>query len=263
MPLRKLRVLSASVGVLFLLGGGGLAATAGLQAASGGAFTTPQQHLTTPAAALKTDEIQVDSDSAHAADPDPDIGELAEVTLTVRASDPDVPIFVGIGPTAQVERYLRDTSHADFVSAELDPVRPSFRQMPGGAARPPDAQEFWVASSSGTGTRQLTWDKTQGAWSAVALRLDGRPGVDIHARIGLRFGFLTPAAAGILTAGALLLGHLALTRRGRKEPTSTSGPSPHSSGEQTPAPDGAGMERTGATTPPVRQPAHPDSPPAS
>jgi hypothetical protein len=208
------------IGVPLLLGGCGLAVAAGAQAGSGGSFATPQQRFTSSAAALKTDEIQVGADAAHAADPEPDVGEVAEVTIVARAADAGVPIFVGVGPKAQVEAYLRGTAHDDFVSAELGPLRPSFRRVPGAAvAAPPDAQSFWVAKSSGTGTRRLSWDKTAGAWSAVAMRLDGRPGVDVHASIGLRFGFLAPAAAGALTGGVLLLGHTVLAvRRGRGTP---------------------------------------------
>lgn len=215
MTRRRLRLVSTLAGVPLLLTGCGLAVAAGAQAASGGSFATPQQRFTTPAAALKTDEILVGADSARAGDPGFDIGEAAEVTVTVRAADPNVPIFVGIGPKPRVEEYLRGTSHADFVSADLDPLRPSFRSVPGRAATSPSAQTFWVASTHGTGTRRLSWNKSGGAWSAVALRLDGRPGVDVHVSIGLRFGFLTPLAAGALAAGTVLLGHAVLARRPR------------------------------------------------
>ncbi|MFC5747281.1 hypothetical protein [Actinomadura rugatobispora] len=224
MSSRTLRVLSTLVGVPLLLSGCGFAVAAAAQAGSDGSFATPGQRFATSAAALKTDEIQVGADTAHADDPDPDIGEAAKVTIVVRAADPGTPIFVGIGPKAQVEAYLRGTSYDEFVSARLAPLRPSFRRVPGTAASPPDAQTFWVARSSGTGTRRLAWDKTQGAWSAVAMRLDGRPGVDVHASIGLRFGFLAPVAAGTLAGGALMLGYAVFAhRRSRGAPARREG----------------------------------------
>jgi hypothetical protein len=46
---------------------------------------------------------------------------------------------------------------------------------------------------------------THGAWSVVVMRLDGRPGVDVDASIGLRFGFLLPAGLAALTGGTALL----------------------------------------------------------
>lgn len=63
-------------------------------------------------------------------------------------------------------------------------------------------------------------------WSAVAMRLDGRPGVGIHASIGLRFGFLAPAAAGALTSGTLLLGYAVIAHRRRARETGPPTPSP-------------------------------------
>jgi hypothetical protein len=83
-------------------------------------------------------------------------------------------------------------------------------------------QRFWVARSTGSGTRTLTWDKTGGAWSVVVMRMDGRPGIEAHASIGLRFDFLTPAAAITLIAGAAPLTAAAVMaiRRRRVTPPS-------------------------------------------
>lgn len=201
----------------FLLTGAGLTVAAGAQAASGGAFATPERRFVTPTAALKTDEIEVGSKTARAGDPKSDLGELATVKIVVRAADPRVPLFVGIGPKAQVESYLRGTLHEEFVSADLSPFTPVFRRLPGTPAVtvPPSRQRFWVASSSGSGTRTLTWDKTGGAWSVVVMRLDGGPGVDARASIGLRFGFLVPAALVTLAVGTAPLAWAIVVRRRR------------------------------------------------
>lgn len=205
---RPYRVIAASCAALLLLAACGFLVAAGAQATSGGSFATPDHRFTTPTSALKTDEIDVGESSARAADPNPDLGELARVRIVIRPSDPAVPLFVGIGPKERVEAYLRDTAHDDFVSADLKPFRADFRRMPG-HSRPadPTAQNFWAASSSGTGTRTLSWDKTHGAWSVVVMRLDGEPGVDVHGSIGLRFGFLLPVGVllALLAAATLVL----------------------------------------------------------
>src|SRR5262249_54296119 len=110
--------------------------------------------------------------------------------------------------------------------AGLRPFRPRFERIPGAAQAPsPNGRPFWVATSQGTGTRTLTWDKTHGAWSVVAMRLDGRPGVDVTAAIALRFGFLLPGAGGPLRAATVLLGS-ALTARARPEPAPGPGQPP-------------------------------------
>ncbi|MFB4305248.1 hypothetical protein [Actinomadura sp. GTD37] len=210
-----------AVAAPLLLTGSGLAAAAALQAASGGAFTTPERSFGTSAVALKTDEIEVGSETARAGNPMPDLGELAEVEIVVRPADPRVPLFVGVGPKEQVDRYLRGVAHEEFVSADLDPFRPVFRSVQGvpQATAPPSRQPFWVASSAGPGTRTVKWDKTGGAWSVVVMRLDGRPGVDVRATIGLRFGFLLPAAVIGLAAGtAPLVWAVVARRRGTARP---------------------------------------------
>ncbi|MUN37217.1 hypothetical protein [Actinomadura litoris] len=210
---RARRVAAMGVGGVLLLAGSASLAAAGLQARSGGYFGTPEYHFATDTAALKTDEIDVGSDGARPADPDPDVGELARVRIVVRPQDPGVPLFVGIGPKTEVEKYLRNVAHDEFASARLDPFKADFRRSPGAATAPdPAAQPFWVATSTGRGTRTLNWNKTHGAWSVVLLRRDGRPGVEADASIGLRFGFLLPAGLGLLVAGTATIGHLIITR---------------------------------------------------
>ncbi|TMQ90638.1 hypothetical protein ETD83_34565 [Actinomadura soli] len=214
--MRRALVVALAAGPL-LLTGAGLAAGAALQAESGGSFATPERRFGTSAVALKTDEIEVGSETARAGNPMPDVGELAEVKIVVRPADPRVPLFVGIGPKAEVENYLRGVARDEFVSARLSPFEPVFHRLPGAdrAAVPPSRQRFWVASSEGPGTRTLTWDKTGGAWSVVVMRMDGRSGVEAHASIGLRFGFLLPGAIVALAAGTVPLVWALVARRRR------------------------------------------------
>ncbi|KAB2345649.1 hypothetical protein [Actinomadura rudentiformis] len=211
---RPVRLL-ASLGAAALLPVGlGLVALASLQADEGGYFSTSERRFATAGSALKTDEIDVGSSSAHAADPSPDIGEIARVRIVVASADPNVPLFVGIGPKDEVERYLKGSAYDDFVSAQLKPFRADFRHV-SGAARPapPTSRTFWVASSTGTGTRTLKWDKTHGAWSVVVMRMDGKPNVDAKVSMGLRFGFLVPLGPASLIGGGLLATFAILSRR--------------------------------------------------
>ncbi|TDD34758.1 hypothetical protein E1287_15595 [Actinomadura sp. KC06] len=211
--MRRAIVVTLAAGPL-LLAGAGLAAGAALQAESGGAFATSEQRFGTSAVALKTDEIEVGAETARAGNPMPDVGELAEVEIVVRPADPGVALFVGVGPKAEVERYLRGVSRDEFVSARLSPFKPVFHRVSGAdTAAPPSRQRFWVASSAGPGTRTVKWDKTGGTWSVVVMRMDGRSGVDAHASIGLRFGFLLPGAIVALAAGAVPLAWALVARR--------------------------------------------------
>ncbi|MQY09277.1 hypothetical protein [Actinomadura macrotermitis] len=212
--MRPFRVLLTLIAAVLLLLGAALLTGAGLQAGSGGRFATSEHRFTTPTAALKSDEIDVGGSTARPADPDPDVGELARVRVVVRPVDPSVPLFVGIGPKDKVEAYLRGTAYDEFASAELSPFRVAFRRVPGAArAVGPAGLPFWTATSAGRGDRVLTWDKPHGAWSTVVMRLDGTPGVDVRASVGLRFGFLLPSGLGSLIAGALLLIYVRVAAR--------------------------------------------------
>lgn len=55
-----------------------------------------------------------------------------------------------------------------------------------------------------SGPQSLEWDKRGGAWTAVAMNAYGRPGVNITADLGLRFGFLSPVGIGLLAGGLLV-----------------------------------------------------------
>lgn len=214
-PVRLLAPLGAAV---LLPVGLGFVALASLQADEGGYFSTSEHRFTTTATALKTDEIDVGSSSAHAANPSPDIGEVARVRIVAAPADPNVPLFVGIGPKEEVERYLRGSAYDDFVSAQLKPFQATFKRVSGAAQpAPPTSRTFWVASSVGTGTRTLKWDKTQGAWSVVVMRMDGKPNVDAKVSMGLRFGFLVPLGPASLIGGGLLVAFTVLSRRRLKQ----------------------------------------------
>jgi hypothetical protein len=217
---RRLRIASVVAGAVLALAGGGTIGLASAQEVEGGYFSSPEQRFSTATAVVKSDEIAVDAESARAGNPSPDLGELATVRVAVQPVDPNVTVFVGIGPKADVERYLRDVPYEEFVSATFDPFRATFRQVPGSAtiADPAD-QPFWVATSAGTGAQTVEWDKGGGAWSIVVVRLDGASGVDVTASIGLRFGFLLPTGIGLLVAGSGFL--LFALASGRRRPTRT------------------------------------------
>lgn len=190
--------------IALLLVGTALVWAGAVQRREDGFFTTAAAPLSTPTSALVTSEIDVGA--RRPADPSFDVGDLGRVRIRAGGTRPAEPIFVGIGPSRQVEDYLRGSGYDEMSSYEVDPLRVSYGRSPGsGRPSPPTAQHFWVASTVGSGTQDLQWDKRGGAWTAVAMRADGHPGVDITADVGLRFAFLLPLGATTLAIGLLLL----------------------------------------------------------
>ncbi len=114
------------------------------------------------------------------------------------------PVFVGIGPAAAVESYLVDVRHE--VAASFDASRANFRLHAGGApAARPASESFWVATSEGTGTRDLAWVPKAGDWRVVLMNADGSSGVTAELAVGARFPHLLGIGIGLLAGGGALL----------------------------------------------------------
>lgn len=170
-----------------------------------GYLTTPVATFHTASTALTTDEIDVTDSEARAGNPSPDLGEYATVRIRAASTDPDQPLFIGVWPKGQVEAYLASSEHESFVRAELDPLRATFAHHAGTSTpAPPGDQNFWVASSAGTGTQTIAWDKGPGAWTLVVMHPEGLQGVGATLDAGLRFGQLVPVAVGATVLGASL-----------------------------------------------------------
>ena len=127
---------------------------------------------------------------------------LGNVRIRVTSADPQTPVFVGIGPSEAVARYVAGTSHSlisDFWSEDVQAV-------PGGTATsPPGEQDFWAASATGSGTQTVNWDAANGDWSVIVMNADGSPGVDVRADLGATLPSLLGIAIAGLAIGAVLL----------------------------------------------------------
>ena len=132
---------------------------------------------------------------------------FGRVRLQAESADPDVDVFVGIGPTSDVERYLADVEFDQVSGLNTDAVRPTYVRRAGDRAPAlPGAQSFWVVSAAGRGEQTITWRAESGSWTVVAMNADGSKGVDVRARAGAELAFLGWLGAALLGAGALIFG---------------------------------------------------------
>jgi hypothetical protein len=130
------------------------------------------------------------------------------------------PVFIGIGPVADVERYLADVEHAQITDFDIDPFAVSYRALHG-AAEPgaPASQTFWRAQASGSGRQTISWPVEEGTWSVVAMNADGSRNVSVDAQLGTRIRYLRWIVIGLLAAGVLvLLGGARLIYSGARRP---------------------------------------------
>ena len=183
---------------LVLLGAGGTALWADRTQRDAGYVTTDVHTFSTSGAALATESTHLGS---------PGVGwlyspgMLGKVRVRVTPVGSASSLFVGIGRTVDVDRYLAGVNHtviSDFFGDKVEAIG-------GGTARfAPGAQDFWVASATGPGTQTLKWDPAHGSWTVVVMKADARPGIDVGADLGARMQPVLWIAIGLLVAGAIL-----------------------------------------------------------
>jgi hypothetical protein len=184
---------------LALVAAGGTALWADRTQRAGGYVTTDVHEFSTSGSALATVSTELGS-AGVGWFYSPTL--LDEVRIRVTPASAGPPLFVGIGPSTDVDRYLAGVNHAvitEFWEEKMEAVA-------GGApAAAPGTQDFWVASSTGFGARTLEWDPTDGSWTVVVMNADGRPGIDMGADLGARMPAVLWIALGVLIAGAVFL----------------------------------------------------------
>jgi hypothetical protein len=192
-------VIGALLGLvsLGLLGAGGTALWVDRTQRDAGFVTTDVHEFSTSRSALATEPTHLGS-----------VGTgwlyapalLGEVRIRVTPRTPGSALFVGIGPSADVDRYFAGVNHTVITEFWGDSVQ----NVGGGApGSPPATQDFWVASATGTGPQTLEWNPGNGSWSVVVMHADGRPGIGVGADLGARMPALLWIAIGVLIAGAV------------------------------------------------------------
>jgi hypothetical protein len=189
------------IGLAVLAGGGALIWADAAKRDDQGYFTTSKDHVRTATYALASDDLDIGEDGPGWL---VDNGDLARIRIRATSGK---PVFLGIGRSRDVSRFLTGTSFAVVRDVHYDPfdveVRPAFPAN--GRPRDPAAQGFWVASASGAGTQTVTWDVEGGSWSALLMNVDGSRGVSADVDLGVRISWLIWAAVGIVAFGALLV----------------------------------------------------------
>jgi hypothetical protein len=197
------RVAALALGTLLgllaltLIGAGGTALWADRTQRDGGFVTTDLHEFSTSGSALVTDETELGGAGVSwLYGP----GVLGKVRIRVTPRDAGSRLFVGIGRSGDVNRYLAGVDRTVISKFFEEKVE----RLEGAAARStPEAQDFWVASATGAGPQTVLWQPRHGSWSVVVMNADARPALDIEADLGARIPALPWVALGVLLAGAV------------------------------------------------------------
>ncbi len=187
--------LGALLGFTLLLCGLGLIAVHAFARDDDGYYTSATEPLRSTGYAITTDELNLDF-----------VDDLPDDLLGTLRVDAEGTggraIFLGIGPSADVQRYLGRVAHSELTDFRRG--RPVYLQIPGGPpASPPGSQDFWVASSQGVGNQRIDWDPEDGVWTVAAMNAGGARGVAVQAEIGGELDWLIWVGVGLTAAGAL------------------------------------------------------------
>jgi hypothetical protein len=159
------------------------------------AFQTPTYAIVSESAELHTSGAQWALDTF--------LGTVRIRSKSVR------PVFVGIGPAAEVDRYLANIQRDEVT--DLGDRHPNYTERPGGAPRgPPASQTFWAASATGAGEQTVDWDPEDGYWRAVVMNADAARGVSSDLSIGAELDQVLWIGIGLLGAGVLFAAGSAL-----------------------------------------------------
>ncbi len=165
-----------------------------------GFLMSPTQRMTTSTYAIASTPVEIQADAPFVLLPEALIGD-AKVTVVAQGGE---DVFLGIGPTSQVDAYLRNTEHASVIYLRHgDAV---LRTIDGSAPiLTPDEMTFWTAQSSGPGRQQVTWPVELGDWTAVVMNSETTRGVDVRTTAGAEVPALPWLMGILLTLSAMSL----------------------------------------------------------
>jgi uncharacterized protein DUF4389 len=218
-----LLVVGVIVGIVafgLLAGGCALVAVDQTQRDDDGFLMSPSRDFSSPTYAIVSESADLDTDGAEWA-LDAFLG-----TVRITSDSGERPVFVGIGPAEDVERYLDGVEH-DVVT-DLDSTGdPEYRRVPGGAPADPPyralgaetlRQTFWANSFGMSGEGSLDWEPEDGDWRIVLMNLDASRGVSSELSIGAELDSVLWIGIGMLVVGVVLaaLAALAITAGARR-----------------------------------------------
>ena len=194
--------VAVAIGALIAIGGGAVLAAFG----SDGVLSSDRGALSTPTAALMSQTATV-NDTAGASDV---LGDTS-IRISARAAGGGGPLFVGVGPARDVERYLSGAAVDEVTDFDVDPFRVQRNRLDGTRTpAAPVSQSFWVARASGR-TANVDWKVRDGDYRVVIMNADAGRAVATQTSIGVEVGYLPGLAIGLLIGGLVIAGAGAAT----------------------------------------------------
>ncbi len=208
--MRPLKIVAIILGIVFALAGLAFVTSGGFalgvyaaQRDSSGFFTSPEQQVGSYGFALTAPNVNGTLGSRW----ERWVPARGDVTVRVEGrSELPGPLFIGVGPTARVSKYLSGVpydkiSRIDLMGQSVEYAHVDGVKLPSA----PDKQSFWVAKKQGTGTQTLDWRLEPGEWTVVIMNGDASAPLAATMKIGAHFGILNTIVIVLTAGGAVLL----------------------------------------------------------
>lgn len=200
----------AKRGTAAIIVGAVLAGSGFLTAVSGGVLLGMFGHgqaITSEAHTISTSTSAVVSDIGHIDNLQGWEFLTGEPTLHISAQNVTGDgIFVGVGPTDDVEQYLDNVATERVTDLELSPFALDTRMDNGAAtAQAPGSETFWVASAQSVTEAQLSWALEEGDYEIVVMNADGSAGIITAAEIGASLPSSTGLWILVTAIGVLIM----------------------------------------------------------
>ena len=184
----------ATAGAVLALAGGGVLALAGTDSS----VDSGRQHIGSSTTALVSETAKI-SDTGTVSDVLGDSSVKASVS-----GDQAKPVFVGVGRTADVDRYLAGAPVDKVTDFDVDPFTLDRSTQPGNATpKAPASQRFWVAKGTNA---TMNWKVRDGSYRMVVMNADGSRGVSADASFRVKVPHLSTIALVALIGGVAMIG---------------------------------------------------------
>lgn len=136
------------------------------------------------------------------------VSRLGSPVVDVRAISVDGRggVFVGVGPTTMVDRYLAGAPIEVVSNLGLVPFRFGGRLRAGTAApAAPGEQSFWAATAAGSMQAHLVWPVSRpGGYRLVLMRADAAPRIDVLTSFALQVPHVFAVSLALVGGGVLV-----------------------------------------------------------
>jgi hypothetical protein len=135
----------------------------------------------------------------------PNLPDGQRVRVDVALQQGDRPMFLGIGPTTDVDAYLRDVP-IDVIE-QIDQPGAARTSSVAGDAQPaaPEAQAFWAITATGDAP-SISWTAQPGEWTLVVMATPPHRPVNVTATGSVTLPILGPLGFVLLAIAIAVLG---------------------------------------------------------